>query len=82
MELFNLILKYNEQILTELKIKYSYDILPAGIQGKLYAEYIEKRKLKKLGNFLHKMRKGNLVLKDLRHYFKRPMDVRNFLNCL
>ena len=80
MKLFNLIVKCNEQILTELKIKHSYDILSPGQQGKLYAEYIEKMKIKKLGNFIHKFRRGNLTLKDLRYYFKKPKDVRDFLN--
>lgn len=80
MKLFNLIVKCNEQILTELKIKYSYDILSPGQQGKLYAEYIEKMNIKKLGNFIHKFRRGNLTLKDLRYYLKKPKDVRDFLN--
>ncbi|MEQ8191762.1 MAG: hypothetical protein ABRQ39_27605, partial [Candidatus Eremiobacterota bacterium] len=81
MELFNLIVKCNEQILTELKIKHSYDTLSPGQQGKLYAEYIEKMEIKKLEKFIHKFRRGNLALKDLRYYFKKPKDATDFLNC-
>jgi serine/threonine protein phosphatase 1 len=71
-ELFGELVRKNAEVLEELRAKYAFDAQSPQKQGSLYAACIGKTRW---ASFLHRLRKGQLQLSDLRAHFEKPSDV-------